>query len=371
MLDMVYKKLAEKYDYRLLALIPPAIAVLSILIILFQGFEYGIDFKGGTWIDVLTDKKLDSSQLAQMEKGLASAGLEAPTARVGYDVDTGMEKLSIQTTSVLKDSGPVKAVISQYTGELTDYDTARVPMAERPPVELKETLEKRLRQGVDLNYTGGVLTVTGMDLNKEDLDSFFKFHVGQGESSLIKKNFNMRSVGPTLGKAFRDQGFKAIAVAFVFMGIVVFVAFRDIFPTMAVIQAGINDVLVAMAGMCVLGIPMEPASLGALLMLIGYSVDTDVLLTARVLKNKAEDFYVLVDDAMQTGLTMTFTTITVMAIVYIVSTTLTQITTLSNIAAVLIIGLFADIFATWITNVGMLKWYLERGRAAKNVGGRG
>lgn len=32
---------------------------------------------------------------------------------------------------------------------------------------------------------------------------------------------------------------------------------------------------------------------------------------------------------------------------------------LSNIAAVLIIGLLADIITTWLMNLGILRWYLE------------
>jgi preprotein translocase subunit SecF len=32
-----------------------------------------------------------------------------------------------------------------------------------------------------------------------------------------------------------------------------------------------------------------------------------------------------------------------------------------EISAVLLIGLFADIFNTWLTNVGILKWYVLKG----------
>jgi preprotein translocase subunit SecF len=34
---------------------------------------------------------------------------------------------------------------------------------------------------------------------------------------------------------------------------------------------------------------------------------------------------------------------------------------LMDIAAVLLIGLVADIFNTWLTNVGILKWYVLKG----------
>jgi preprotein translocase subunit SecF len=358
-----YAKLTEKVDYRVLTVIPPALSLIFVGIILVHGLEYGIDFKGGTWVDVLTDRQLGAAQLQEIESGLTSTGLSDVQARVGYDVDTGQEKLAIQTTTVVNDTAALKARLEPIVGTLNDYDTAVARVPEKPPVEFKENLEKRLKQGVDLNYSSGTLTIRGLDLNEAEVESYLTYHFKQPVNvTLAKKNYNIRSVGPTLGAAFRDQGFKAIIVALAFMGIVVYIAFHDLFPTVAVIQAAINDLIFAVGGMSLLGIPLEPASLGALLMLIGYSVDTDVLLTARVLKNKGDDFDVLVDDAMRTGITMTITTLTVMTIVYIVSTTLTQITTLSSIAAVLWMGLFADIFTTWITNVGLLKWYLEHSR---------
>ncbi len=357
----LYQELTRRYDYRVLTWIPPLFAALMLAVVLINGLQYGIDFEGGTWIDVLTDNKLSSGDIEAMESGLASAGLKDVNVRVGYDIDSGKDKVIVQTTTVVQDSAPLKAEITRYAGELTEYDTATLALSSKPPVEFKDALENRIRQKVDMNYSGGILTVKGMDLDAAELSSYLTYHFKENLTvDLAKKNFNMRSVGPTLGRSFRDQGFMAIAVALLFMGFVVYLAFgRNLIPTVAVIQAAVCDLTIALGGMSILGIPMEPASLGALLMLIGYSVDTDILLTARVLKNKAEDFYVLVDDAMRTGVTMTFTTIAVMTIVYVISTTLTQITTLSSIASVLLIGLFADLFVTWATNVGILKWYVE------------
>ena len=111
--------------------------------------------------------------------------------------------------------------------------------------------------------------------------------------------------------------------------------------------------------MVFLGIPLEPATLAALLMLIGYSVDTDILLTARTLKQKISGVNESIDDAMVTGLTMTFATLIVMVIMIVISKMFTQIDTLYNIAVVLFFGLVTDIPATWFTNAGIIKWYLE------------
>ncbi|MDD2615148.1 MAG: preprotein translocase subunit SecF, partial [Methanosarcina sp.] len=107
-------------------------------------------------------------------------------------------------------------------------------------------------------------------------------------------------------------------------------------------------------------------TLAALLMLIGYSVDSDILLTNRVIKRRG-----MVEEkisrAMHTGITMTTTTLAALAVMYIVSTfsylvipSFTQITLLSQISIVLIAGLIADIMNTWLLNTAVLRWYVTK-----------
>jgi len=360
MFDGLYTKLTYKVGYKKLLIIPQILLIISVFLIATKGLEYGIDFKGGTWMDALTDLELTQQDLASIEQRLGLQGLEDVKAHVGYDVDTGKNKLTIQSTTVVTDQGLVLSVLEELLGPLTEYDTASVSLTDKPPVQLKEKLDVRLGQRIDLDYADNTLTITGLDLQKEELDSALTYYLSQDmDVTLSKKNYNIRSVGPTLGQTFRRQGFMAVAVALLLMGVVVFLAFKDLIPSVAVIQAAIADLVIAVGGMSLFGIPMEPASLAALLMLIGYSVDTDIMLTARVLKDKSLEFDRRLEDAMLTGLTMTGTTLTVMVIVYVISTTLTQITTLSSIASVLIIGLVADVATTWFTNAGILRWYLE------------
>ena len=83
-----------------------------------------------------------------------------------------------------------------------------------------------------------------------------------------------------------SQVYFALAFAFLFMSITVFIIFRNLVPSLAVIAAALCDIIIAVGGMSLFGIPLSVATVGALLMLIGYSVDTDILLTTRVLKAK-------------------------------------------------------------------------------------
>jgi preprotein translocase subunit SecF len=106
----------------------------------------------------------------------------------------------------------------------------------------------------------------------------------------------------------------------------------------------------------------------ALLMLIGYSVDTDILLSMRVLKRKGAT-----DDkikgAMGTGLMMTGTTIAAVFslilasnFLYLIIPSFARMDVIADMTTVLIFGLAADILNTWITNAQGLRWYVNRPR---------
>lgn len=166
---------------------------------------------------------------------------------------------------------------------------------------------------------------------------------------------SIQTVGPSLGEAFWVQAQIGIVMAFVLMGGMVFFLFRKTIPALSVIFSVVADIVVTLALMQVFAIPLTLAGLGALLMLIGYSVDTDILLASRLLRGSGP-IDERVKGALKTGLTITFTTIGAMAVFVLagVSDVITQI------ASVLLIGLVIDLGNTWLTNAGILRWYMER-----------
>jgi len=93
-------------------------------------------------------------------------------------------------------------------------------------------------------------------------------------------------------------------------------------------------------------------------MLIGYSVDTDILLSTRVLKRKEGSIMDRVYNAMRTGLTMSATTLSAVLVALI----FVQSEIVKQIMIILFIGLLVDLIMTWIQNVGILRIYLEKKR---------
>lgn len=174
---------------------------------------------------------------------------------------------------------------------------------------------------------------------------------------LTADNSTTEVSGSSLGQSFYKQLVIAILLAFLFMGITVFIIFKVPIPSLAVIQCGIVDTLGALVVANIFGIRMSAAGIAALLMLAGYSVDTDILLTTRVLKRRGEgSVNTRIKSAFKTGITMTLTSLfTTLAGYFIVSSPV-----LKQIFFVLSAGLVFDLIGTWVGNAAIIKWYCKK-----------
>ena len=220
--------------------------------------------------------------------------------------------------------------------------------------ELEDTLDAKLNTN-NIKVTNNGNNKVTVELENNINSSTFSSAI-EGKAKVISYN----EIGPVLSEEAMGQIYIAMIFAFLFMAITVFIVFREPVPSVAIILAALCDILIALGGMSIFKIPLSIASVGALLMLIGYSVDTDILLTTRLLKRREGTVEERAKNAMYTGLTMSFAAIAAMAILFIVTKILMpEATTLSNISAVLVIGLIGDILSTWLMNLGILKTYID------------
>ncbi len=181
------------------------------------------------------------------------------------------------------------------------------------------------------------------------LDEIGKLGISTAEASV-------QTIGSSLGAGFWQQAQIGVIAAFILMGIIVFGIFRDFVPSIAVMACAVSDILVTLAAMQVFGIELSLAGFAAILMLIGYSIDTDILLTTKLLKTSGDVAEKLMG-ALKTGLTMTLTTIAALTTLLVFGLS----PVLSQIASILLIGLGIDIVNTWLQNAVLLRWHCERG----------
>jgi preprotein translocase subunit SecF len=155
------------------------------------------------------------------------------------------------------------------------------------------------------------------------------------------------------------QALLGIVIAFVGMALLVAAMFRTFVPSLAIIASAFSDIVIPLALMQLFDIELTLGTVAALLMLIGYSVDSDLLLNNHVLRRRG-DFYTSTSRAMRTGVTMTVTSIAAMVVMTVVSY-LFGIPLLPDVGLVLVFGLLADLMNTYLLNVSLLRYYKYEG----------
>ncbi len=181
------------------------------------------------------------------------------------------------------------------------------------------------------------------------------------EIKLTSENSNIEFSGPALSSNFYKQLIFAIIISFILMSIVIFALFRTFIPSIAVIFAAFANIVVPLAIVNYFGIRLSTAGIAAFLMLIGYSVDTDILLTTRALKKRGGTLNERIFGAFKTGIFITLTALFAVLPAFFIVTGLPD--SFRQIFLILALGLSADIVNTWFTNAGIIKWYCE----SKNI----
>jgi len=167
------------------------------------------------------------------------------------------------------------------------------------------------------------------------------------------------TTSPVFGAENQRLAVIGVGVAFLGMSLLAFALFRSFVPSIAIVVSAFSDIVVPVAIMNLVGIELSLGTVAALLMLIGYSVDSDILLNNHVLR-RSGGFYESTYRAMRTGVTMTLTSIAAMTVMA-TAATLFGIELMASIGIVLVLGLAADLMNTYMLNVTLLRWYKYEG----------
>lgn len=175
---------------------------------------------------------------------------------------------------------------------------------------------------------------------------------------LTDKNSSIEFTGASLSQDFYRQLIIALVISFFLMSIVIFIMFKTFIPSLAVIFAIFADIVMPLSIVNLFGIKLSAAGIAAFLMLIGYSVDTDILLTSRALKSREGTLNSRIFRAFKTGFLMSLTALAAVLPAFFIVTNLPD--SFRQIFLILALGLFADLINTWLTNAGIIKWYCTK-----------
>lgn len=220
---------------------------------------------------------------------------------------------------------------------------------------LKEKFEDvNVREIKDLGTGESIAVIVDSSAQPEDLEQEIESILGY---ELTDENSSIEFTGPSLSKNFYKQFLIAIIFSFILMSLTIFFLFKTFIPSIAVIFAAFADIIMTIALVDVLGVKLSAAGIAAFLMLIGYSVDTDILLTTRVLKKSEGSVNQRIYGSFKTGIFMTITGLLAVLPAFFIITTLPD--SFRQIFLILSIGLLADILNTWFTNASIIKWYAD------------
>jgi len=302
-----------KGNYKLL-LVPPVILVILSVIFIPQ-VQLGVDFRGGTLVTLTLEHNINAEELSA---DLAAEGLEADVrvfeTAVGFkaeiEVPQGEELLRAEE---LKDE--FESLLVQATNLEIQAGT-----------DSSMTDEYNQKMDELWNTASGMFIIAGVSHKKSDMtgvndvdrlfrDAYKKIYADYEESitepitrHVDYESISVQTVSPMLSIHFMDTAITVALVAALLSAAFVFAFFRVVVPSIAVIVGATCDIIIALGAMGLFGIPLTLPSFAALLMLVGYSLDTDILLTMRMLKRKGDPRH-KAHDAMKTGLTMSLTAI--------------------------------------------------------------
>ena len=275
-----------------------------------------------------------------------------------------------------------------YT-EYTNRELVAIPLAllgVALAVLVAATLITGTPVALGIEFTGGTEMQVVTDDSQAEIQSAFDEDVQSitpiaGQANAYQLTFQADDADPILEQAetagyevesigersasFADdsqrQALFALLIAFGGMAALVALMFRTFVPSLAVIASAFSDLVIPLALMRLFNIELTLGTVAALLMLIGYSVDSDLLLNNHVLRRRG-DFYTSTFRAMRTGVTMTATSIAAMIVMTVVSTLL-GIPLLPDVGLILVFGLLADLMNTYLLNVSLLRYYKYEGVA--------
>ncbi len=325
-------------NYKKVLIIPAIVLTLSLLYLAFFYIQTGdiinkdVTLTGGTAITIITQESSEDLE-SHLSKSIQDFQIKTISDNAG-------SQLQLIVTAKEGDTQNLKSSLEEFLGyELTSENSS----TETTSASLSQDFYKQLLIAITLAFFWMSAVV------------FLIFSKGKKEKfQVIILNIVL---GFFLGNFFLKINPIISSIIFAaFLAFLVKTYIKKSVPAFAVMLAAFANIVMTLALVNLVGIQLSTAGIVAFLMLIGYSVDTDILLTTRLLKRK-EGINKALLGAFKTGTTMTITSIiaitTALIAVYSFESVLNQIFT------ILLIGLGFDIFNTWVANASIIKWYVE------------
>jgi preprotein translocase subunit SecF len=357
--------------YRGIAVTISVIVNLLVLagVFFWPKLNYGVDFAGGTELQVHFRKPVDAGELRDL---VSKLGFGEPTVQeYGNKADNQflirVERIALLTPEKAE---VIKADVQQALPELASFrfdpetgdkidftfkrpvDEARLRAAvEKSGTPVKEVRPLLSREGKDSEYT--VLTQgTGDKIGQALREKY-----GEGQAEVVRTDY----VGPQVGKQLRIDGILAVLYA---MGmILIYVGFRfDFRFSPGVIIALIHDAIITLGFFVVSRHEFNLTSVTVILTVVGYSVNDTIVVYDRIRENakrhKGKPLRDLINLSINEMLGRTILTSGATAL-SLVGLIVYGVGTIQDFALAMLVGIISGTYSTWYIASPMTIWIEE------------
>lgn len=331
--------------------------------------QYGVDFAGGTELQIHSQKSLDPGELRDL---VSKLGFGEPTVqRYGNESENQflvrVERIALLTP---EKADAIKAAVSAAlpglatfrfdpeVGDKLDF-TFKTPVTEdalRAAVEKEGTAVKEVRpllarEGKDREYT--VITQGTADKIGQALREKY----GADQIEVVRTDY----VGPQVGKQLRIDGILAVLYA---MGmILIYVGFRfDFRFSPGVVIALIHDAIVTLGFFVVSRHEFNLTSVTVILTVVGYSVNDTIVVYDRIRENakrhKGKPLRDLINLSINEMLERTILTSGATAL-SLVGLIIYGVGTIQDFALAMLVGIISGTYSTWYIASPMTIWIEE------------
>ena len=224
---------------KIAAIVSIAAVILSLAMLLTRGLNLGIDFSGGTLVEV---SYKDSAEIEQVRQALGDADFED--------------------------------VIVQYFGTANDL-LIRLPASEKKAAQLSTEVLDALRAPFNEKITSETVTQG----NEQQCVST--------DNTITACSVQMRRiefVGPQVGEELTEKG--GLAMIYTLIGVLLYVAFRFEWRfALGSVVALVHDVVITLGVFALFQFEFSLSVLAAVLAVIGYSLNDTIVVFDRIREN--------------------------------------------------------------------------------------
>ncbi len=350
------------------------LAIIAWSLPAIHGLNFGVDFAGGTEMEVRFGKAVDPADIRKAVGGLGyeDASVQTYGSEAEHTFLIRVGRIALMTEADVKRvvdavqaRFPVKSwSFNAESGDKIDFQFEKPPAAAelRAAVEAAGVGVSDVREEAGLTAgtrSYAVITQGIQDEIEKGLEGTFA-----DASPEVRR---VEYVGPAVGRELRNQGLKAVLYALAL--IVVYVGLRFDFKfAPGVILALIHDAIVALGYYAFTGREFNLTSIAVLLTIVGYSVNDTVVIYDRVRENqgklKGRSLAEIVNLSINEVLGRTAMT-SILTAVSLVGLLIYGVGTIFDFAAAMLFGLVSGSYSTWFIAGPMTIWFEERAARKK------